>query len=70
MSKFFKEMNREEPKTTGNPEKNFRRENLFQVRDKDQEPAYVRVYCEKTGHKSCEYELVITPERRLILSKK
>ena len=59
------------PKTAGNPEKNFRRENLFQVRDKDQKPAYVCVYCEKPGHKSSECELVSgTPERRLILSKK
>ena len=40
------------PKTAGNPEKNFRRENLFQVRDKDQKPAYVCVYCEKPGRKS------------------
>ena len=46
------------PKTAGNPEKNFRRENLFQVRDKDQKPAYVCVYCEKPGHKSRECELV------------
>ena len=30
-------------KTAGNHEKNFRRENLFQVRDKDQKPAYVSV---------------------------
>ena len=58
-------------KTAGNPEKNFRRENFFQARDKDQKPAYVRVYCEKPGHKSSECELVSgTPERRLILAKK
>ena len=59
------------PKTAGHPEKHIRRENLFQVRDKDKKPAYVCVYCEKAGHKSSEYELVSgTPERRLILSKK
>ena len=51
-------MDREKPKTAGNPKKNFRRENLFQVRDKDQKPAYVCVYCEKPGHKSRECELV------------
>ena len=44
---------------------------MFQVRDKDQKPAYVCVYCEKPCHKSSECELVSeTPERRLILSKK
>ena len=59
------------PKTAGNPEKHFRRENCFQVRDKDQNPAYVCVYCEKPGHKSSECELVSgTPKRSLILSKK
>ena len=59
------------PKTAGNPEKNFRRENLFQVRDKDQKPAYVSVCCEKPGYKSSECELLSeTHERRLILSKK
>ena len=59
------------PKTAGNPEKNCRRENSFQVKDKDQNPAYVCVYCEKLGHKSSECELVSgTPERRLVLSKK
>ena len=58
-------------KTAGNPEKNFRRENLFQVRDKDQKPAYVSVCCEKPGYKSSECELLSeTHERRLILSKK
>ena len=57
-------------KTAWNPEKNFRRENFFQARDKDQKPAYARVYCEKPGHKSSECELVIeTPQCRLILSK-
>ena len=51
-------------KTAGNPEKHFRRENLFQVRDKDQKPVYV---C----NKSSECELVSgTPERKLTLSKK
>ena len=71
VSRFFKEMERERsPKTVGNSEKNFRRENLFQVRDKDKKPAYVCVYCEKPGHKSCECKLVSgTPELRLILSK-
>ena len=39
------------PKTAGNPEKNVGRENLFQVRDKDQKPAYASVYCEKPGQK-------------------
>ena len=59
------------PKTAGNPEKNFRRENLLQVKDKDKNPTYVWVYCEKPGHKYSECELVSeTPERRLILSKK
>ena len=59
------------PKTAGNPEKNFRRESLFQVRDKDQNPAYVCVYCEKPGHEYSECELVSgNPERRLALSKK
>ena len=58
------------PKTAGNSEKNLRRENLFQVRDKDQKLAFVYVYCEKPGHKSSECELVIeTPQCRLILSK-
>ena len=52
VSRFFKEMDREKPKTDGNPKKNFRRENLFQVRDKDQKPAYVCVYCEKPRRKS------------------
>ena len=43
---------------------------MFQVRDKDKKPAYVCVYCEKPGHKSCECKLVSgTPELRLILSK-
>ena len=44
---------------------------MFQVRDKDQKPAYVCVYCKKPGHKSSECELVSkTPKRRLIFSKK
>ena len=44
---------------------------MFQVRGKDQKLAYVYVYCEKSGHKSSECELVSeTRERRLILSKK
>ena len=55
------------PKTAGNLEKG----NLFQVRDKDQNLAYVCVCCEKPRHKSRECEsLSVTPERRLILSKK
>ena len=59
------------PKTAGNPEKNFRKENLFQVRDKDQKPACVCVCYEKPGHKSSECELVSgTPKLKLILSKK
>ena len=33
------------PKTAVNPEKHFRRENLFQVRDKDQKLANASVYC-------------------------
>ena len=71
LSRFFKEMDREKSKTAGNPEKNVRRQNLFQVRDKDQKPVYVCVYCGKRGHKSSKCELVSeTPERRLILSKK
>ena len=58
-------------KTAGNSEKNFRRENLFQVRDKDKKPAYACVYYEKPGHKFSECELVSgNREHRLILSKK
>ena len=50
--------------------KQLRRENLFQVRDKDQKSAYVSVYCKKPGHKSSECELVSgIRERRPILSK-
>ena len=29
VSRFFKEMDREKPQTAGDPEKNFKRENLF-----------------------------------------
>ena len=58
-------------KTAWNPEKNFWRETLFHVRDKDQRRAYVCVYCEKAGHRSSDCELVIEiSECRLILSKK
>ena len=56
------------PKTAGSLEKNFRRENLFQVRDKDQKLAYVSVYCEKPGHSECEL-VSGTPKHRLILLK-
>ena len=48
VSRFLKKMDRENPKTAGNPEKNFARGNLFQIKNKDQKPAYVCVYCEKT----------------------
>ena len=59
------------PKTAGNPEKQFRRENLLRVRDKDQKLPCICVYCEKPGDKCSECELVSgTPERRLIISKK
>ena len=38
---------------------------VFQVRDKDQNPAYACVYCEKPGHKSSKCDLVsATPESR------
>ena len=44
---------------------------MFQVRDIYQKPAYACIYCEKSGHKSSECELLSeTPEGRLILSKK
>ena len=59
------------PKTAENSEKHFRRENLFQLRNKDQKSAYVCYYSETPGHKSSECDLVGgTPERRLILPKK
>ena len=72
VSRFFKDMDREKLQNCWKSwEKHFRRENLFQVRDKDKKSAYGRVYCEKPGHKSSECELVSeSPERRLILSKK
>ena len=38
------------PKTAGNPEKHFRRENLLRVRGKDPNPAYVCVYCKNPSH--------------------
>ena len=59
-----------EPQTVGNPEKHFRRENLFQVRDKDQKHSCVCLFDEKPGHKSSDCELVSgTPKRRLKLLK-
>ena len=70
VSRFCKEMDKAEPQTVGNPEKHFRRENLFQVRDKDQKHACVCLFDEKPGHKSSDCELVSgTPKRRLILLK-
>ena len=52
-------------KTAENSEKHFRRDNLFQLRNKDQKSAYVCYYCETPGHKSSECDLVGgTPERR------
>ena len=59
------------PKTAWNPEKHFRRENLFQVRYKDKRPAFVCVCRENPVHKSGECKLVSgTLERRLVHSKK
>ena len=43
---FLRRWTERNPKTAGSPEKIFRREHLFQVKDKDQKPAYVCVYCE------------------------
>ena len=59
------------PKTASNPEKHFRRENLFQVRYKDKRPTFVCVYCENPVHKSSECKTVSgTLERRLVHSRK
>ena len=58
------------PKTAGSLEKNFRRENLFQVRDKNKKLAYVSVYCEKPGHSECELVSGTPEHRRILLENK
>ena len=57
-------------KSENNPEKGFKRENAYQIKDKNYKHRDC-FYCEKSGHKVSDCKTVSDiEERRLILSKK